>query len=72
MCIHYGTVDGHQMGKPTPIFGVVYLVNIGLGKVALADNVYLSWLYILFGLARSVSSALGEIPESINDRHISD
>lgn len=72
MYFHYGTVDDHQMGKPSPILGVVYLVNIGLGKLALADNLCLSWFHILFGLALSVSSALGEIPESINDRHISD
>lgn len=49
------------MGKPSPILGVVYLVNVGLGKLALADNLYLSWIHILFDLARSVSSALGEI-----------
>ena len=72
MYFHYGSVDGHQMGKPSPILGVVYRVNVGLGKLALVDNLFLSWVHILFDLARFVSSALGEIPETINDRHISD
>ena len=54
------------MGKPAPILGVVYLVDGGLGKLALVDNLFLSWSHILFDLARSVSSALGAIPESIN------
>ena len=59
------------MGKPSPILGVVYLVNVGLGELALAANLFLSCIHILFDIARSVSSALGEIPESISDRHIS-
>ena len=59
------------MGNPSPILDVVYLVNVGLGKLALADNLYLSRGDVLSDLARSVSSALGEIPESISDRHIS-
>ena len=54
------------MGEPSPIPGVVYLVDVGLGELALADNLFLSWIHILFDLARSVSSALGAIPESIN------
>lgn len=69
MYFHYGTVDGYQMGNPSHILDVVYFVNVGLGKLALADNLYLSWVHILFDLARSVSSALGEIPEIFNDRN---
>ncbi|GAH89679.1 unnamed protein product, partial [marine sediment metagenome] len=38
------------MGEPSPILGVVYLVNVGLGKLVLAANLYLSWIHILSDL----------------------
>lgn len=65
MYIHYGTVDGDQMGKPRSIPVALYIVASGNGELAHLYNLYLSRHGFLSDPTHSVSSRDREIPESI-------